>query len=429
MLYSCGMGPPKAWHRARLWGVFLALGLLLVGCSVWAGPQLWAWHHLRAARTELARFHAAQAQSHLAVCLRIWPHSPEVHRLAGRCARLQRRLDEARQELEECQRLEASSSPDSVLEWALLRATAGDLDSVEDFLKARMNSPTADSIRQALAEGYRRMYRIRDAMNLVNRWLEEQPDNVQALISRGEVQRQANSLARALPDYQQAVQLDPTRDDAREALALCFMDTGRYDEAATQLELLLAGRPEDPDLLSRLARCQGKLGRAKQARALLDTVLAAHPDNGLALRTRGELAQYAGDLADAEKWLRRAVDALPFDYQANWALLQVLEQEEKKDEAKKQITRVEELKRRLERIGEIGSHEMSSRPHDPALYCELGNLYLQLGQPEVGESWLLSALRQDPNYRPAHETLARYYEAKGDTATAQEHRQAAAGRK
>src|SRR5439155_16083811 len=115
----------------------------------------------------------------------------------------------------------------------------------------------APIIWEALTEGYRRMYRIFDALTCVNRWLDQQPDTAQALILRGDVNRQANALQKALPDYQRAVELDPARDDARWGLAISLMETGRFDEAATQLETLQPRRPDDPELVVRLARCHG----------------------------------------------------------------------------------------------------------------------------------------------------------------------------
>ena len=52
---------------------------------------------------------------------------------------------------------------------------------------------------------------------------------------------------------------------------------------------------------------------------------------------------------------------------------------------------------------------MASRPDDPALHCELGELLLRSGHREEGLRWLHSALRQDPQFEPARKALAEFY--------------------
>jgi tetratricopeptide (TPR) repeat protein len=410
----------KYHHRKP---IILLLILVAVGALAW--PRLLGRYHLRAARTALEQFHTAEAQSHLDVCLKTWPNRAEVRLLAGRCARQAEVFEEAQEHLATCQRLEGTASPESVLEAILIRAAMGDLDQMDEYLLARAEKEPALAARiwDALVKGYLRMYRMLDALACLERWLQYQPDNVQALFLRGNFYRQLNKLPKAAPDYRRAVELDPERDDARSWFTVCLLETARYDEAIPHLEYLHARRPDDSDVQVRLARCHARMGRVKQARELLDAVLAEHPDHGSALRTHGELAQLAGDLAEAEKWLRQAVKALPQDYQTNWSLSQVLQQQDKSAEAKAQLARVEELKKQLERLGEISSHAMASRPHDPALHCELGTLLISLGHRDLGERWLQSALHQDARYQPAHAALADYYESQGKAQVAAYHRQ------
>jgi Tfp pilus assembly protein PilF len=68
---------------------------------------------------------------------------------------------------------------------------------------------------------------------------------------------------------------------------------------------------------------------------------------------------------------------------------------------------------------------LTERSHtDPAALTEAGSLFLQLQEDKAGVEWLLRALRQDPQYVPAHEALVRYYESKGQSDKAAEHKQA-----
>lgn len=410
----------------RFWLVLLIL--IVLGGTLWLGGRhLWAWYHFRAAQSDLEQYHSAEALAHLKSCLSVWPTSAPTNLLACRAARRTGDFEQARRYLQECQRLEGDPSAESTLEEALLHATMGDLDRVEAYLEGwvEKNPTQAPLVWEALAEGYLRMYRIRDALSCLDRWLEEQPKNVQAHFLRGNVWRHVRSLRRAVPSYRRVVQLDPERLDARRWLAFCLMEIGQFDEAVTHLDTLRRHQPDDPDLPVRLARCQSKLGKIDRARRLLTGVLARHPNHGLALRTRGQVALMEQQPAEAERWLRRAVRVLPYDYESHYALGQALAQQGKKTAAKAQSKTTEDLKKRQERLGEIKSHDMTMRPHDPALHCELGMLLLSVGYPEVGVRWLHSALHQDPHYGPAHAALADYYAAHGNADQAAYHRRQA----
>jgi predicted Zn-dependent protease len=164
-----------------------------------------------------------------------------------------------------------------------------------------------------------------------------------------------------------------------------------------------------------------------QARQLLEAVLAAEPSHPLALRTRGQMAMTAGDLDDAEKWLREAARVAPNDYRTHYTLFQCLQQLGKQEEARSVEEHTRRLKDLLERAAEISTTRISNNPYDPALHAELGVINIHLGHKELGERWLLSALVQDPSYGPAYAALAELYEQQGDTAKAASYRRQARG--
>jgi predicted Zn-dependent protease len=403
---------------------WIAVGLLAL-----ASPLLWASYHHYAGLAAFQRYHSAEARTHLEACLRVWPwsHSVRLHLLAARAARREGDFEAAKQHLHECQDNLGDNSPQSgsVLEWAMLRAAEGDLDTVEEPLKEGLrNGPEqAPLILEALAEGYLRLSRVLDALRSVDAWLSLQPDNVQALYLRAKIHRQVGAAQKAAEDCRRVIELDPQRDRARWWLALALLEIGRYQEAVGHLEFLRKRSPEDADIRVRMAQGLSLLGQNVEARALLDGVLAEHPDHGMALFEHGQIAMRGGQLAEAETWLRRAALALPYDYKAQWALGDCLRRAGKTEEAEVQIAHANQLKDRRQRQGEIMTHLMSQRPNDPALQCELGTLLLQLGDPKQGESWLLHALYLDENYVPAYEALADYYQQRGDLDKADECRQ------
>ena len=416
---------PWTWS-GRHWLACLVAALIALAAG-WGGRHAWAWHHRRAAVQDLARFHPETARQHVNNCLAIWPSDPQALLLASQAARKSGDFAAAAEHLRVLERQTPHDTSVLDLEWSLVRAASGAIDDkTEDFLLplAQRDPALAPAIWEALIEGYCRVYRIREAFICAERWLEHQPGNVQAHYMRGSINRQIKKLQKAVPDYQKVVELDPTRIEARKWLALGLIESGRYAEALPHLEDLRRQTPTDVNVIVHQARAYRYLGQTQQARRLLDALLAEQPTHSIALRVRGEI-ELTDRPAEAEKWLRQATQAAPFDYQGQFLLLQALTRQDKKTEVKQQSALVESLKDRVERLGDLMSSKMSKRPRDPALHVEMGSLLISLDQKELGRTWLLSALQNDPDYRPAHAALADYYQQTGDADQAALHRQRA----
>jgi tetratricopeptide (TPR) repeat protein len=414
-------------NRVRLLIVLCAIAACLGGLYWAFGPHVRAWYHLHAAESALESYHDEEALNHLRTCLATTPDNPRALLLAARACRRLERYEEAAEYLN---RIPATSqgTVDTTLEWSMQRAAIGDLQGdIEEFLQSRAREPeNAPLIWEALAVGYTRMSRARDAVRILDDWLKFQPDNPQAHYLRGDFYRKLGSMQKAVPDFRRAVELDPGRVDAHRGLAVALHEIGRFEEALEHLDVVRRSQPADAKVEVLRARCLGQVGQMEQAVSLLDGVLASEPENASALRARGELAMLAGQPALAEDWLRRAVKAAPHDYPANWGLYQaLLQQNGKKAEAEKQLAQVQAIKELEDRMSEIRQRRMSERPHDPALHVEMAQLQIKLGHKDMGERWFHTALSHDPDYWPAHAALADFYAAEGNEEKAAYHRQQA----
>src|SRR5262249_49512908 len=156
-----------AWLSAPLrrpgWLGVLVLVLAGLGLAcAWGGRHLWARFHYRAALADLARYRPAEACPHLEKCLTVWRDDGATHLLAAQASRQAGDFDAAERHLEAHARLHAAVSEERALEWAMLRAQNGDLETVEEPLLARVLNDDAKSplILEALVEGNLRMYRF-----------------------------------------------------------------------------------------------------------------------------------------------------------------------------------------------------------------------------------------------------------------------------
>jgi predicted Zn-dependent protease len=422
-----GCQDTRAWvsrlYRRR--GLLVALVLLLF--AVVAAPWVWAGYHFRQGSIELERYHPDKARRHLASFLRVWPRNVSARLLASRAARQLALFDEAEEHLRQAQREGREQSEEVMLEWALHRATLGDLDRTEAYLLPLVQEDSERSFLacEALAEGGRRNYRIPQVLAVLDLWLERRPNNVRALLLRGHLWGHIHSYSKAVPEYRRVLELDPEQEEARRWLAVCLVESAHWREALPFLKELQREHPTNRDAQVLLARCLGNLGQHQEAVQMLEDVLAERPDDVIALRSLGETLLQDQRPAEAEPRLRHAVEIAPHEYKTNWFLYQSLQQQEKTAEAERQLERTEEVERLWNRFHAVTQHEIPTRPHDIALQAELGTLLLDLGYTEAGRNWLLGALNRDPQARPVHEALARYYQQQGDAVQAAKHRRQA----
>jgi tetratricopeptide (TPR) repeat protein len=401
------------------------LALILLGTGL-AGANLWALYQYRAARTELERYHTAAARGHLERCLSVWPRDPDALLLAARAARRSGSFDGAKHFLARAEKAGARDD-DLTLERVLLKAELGDVDEVRSFCDRLVEGggPGAALASEALAKGLMRVYRAPEALAVLDHWQQLQPDSPQTALLRGALFDQGDRRHDALASFRQAIQLDPENDEARLRLAGLLVGTAQYAEAVPHLEYLRGRLPDAPRVDTHLARCRAQASQTAEAVDLLEGVLGRWPHFAPALAERGKLALQQGDLPRAEACLGEATARAPDDVQAWYQLHLCLSRQGKTEEAARAERRLRQTERDLKRIQEIVQGEMQRSPHDKALQCEAGVIALRAGQAAEGLRWLHSALKEDPNYAPAHRALADFYQSTGERALATRHRELA----
>jgi Flp pilus assembly protein TadD len=387
--------------------LLLVLAGLTAGVSIRVRPQVRAWHHRRAARTEVQRYHTSQAIHHLLICREIWPHDPEVLLLSARAARRAGVYGDAERLLKLYRDVRGRDEAHTFEQ--LLLATEGRVEEYAEQCWKCIEEGRFDEVllMEALTRGYLRQYRLGQARLCLNRWKEVEPNNPQVYYLEGLLNLDyLHSASSAVESYRHAVELDADHEQARLGLAIALGTDRQFAEAVEQFEFLLQRHPDDARAKVGLAECRDGLGESDEALRLVEEVLARHPRLPAALSLRGQLAFKSGKWAEAEDFLRRALQGNPNDHRARYSLVLCLEQNGQEEEAHQQRSQLSQLEKDTAQFHDLVTKEIAKRPTDPALHCKIGQLLLRAGEREEGVRWLHSALHLDPNYQPARKALA-----------------------
>ncbi len=379
----------------------LAGAMLIAGLLVW---RQWPRQFLRQGEAALAAREYDKARELLARYLSHRPGDTQARLLAARAARRLREYYEAYEHLRRCR--EGGGDAEAIrIETTLIAVQRGEEPTDALRQRAEKDDELALVILEVLIQYDIDNYRLHQALHGLTRYLQSRPDDLQALLARGYVWERFLYFADALEDYRKAVAAHPDSEPARRKLAETLLIAGTPNESLEQYEWLARRRPEQPEVQLGLARCRRRLGQTEDARHLLDVVLARASEDAEALWERGQVELDEGRAAEAEEWLRKAVRANPHDRRIAYSLSQCLLALGRKDEAEKVNARVAEIDADLRRLDQVRRAVME-RPHDAALRCEGGLLFLRNGERQEGIRWLRLALRLDPNCLAARDALA-----------------------
>jgi tetratricopeptide (TPR) repeat protein len=410
-------------NRARLRISRIAFLVLFTLAMLGAAAHLWANWEYRAAQEANARRDFALAQKHLERALNVWFLSPEMHSQAARAARRAGHFDQARKHLQEG--VSFAGHADALdLEFMLLRAQQGDLSGVKSTLATLLQQDRPDdnlAILEVMTPDYIQSFQLSSALECIDRWLENDPDSVDAWQYRVQVYGRLQNGSELLAACRRLLELAPNRDDVRLQLARELVHAHQPEEALQQFQQLRSSLGDTPQLSGGMARCLTELNRSDEARRLLGEALARNPHDATALTERGRLAMQSESPAEAETWLRRAVAEAPADHDALYNLFQCLQKQGKQKEAAEFEAKFKAVESDLVELRET-MKQIATRPHDPEPRYRAGTIFLRNGKSDEGLRWLTSALLEDPGHRRTHQALAEYHERLGDALRAAQHR-------
>ncbi len=409
-------------HRRRTF-VFL-LGLVVIPVGTWLivkqrredallgeAEQAIAAYDLVAARTKLEEF------------LTNHPDEAKAHFLLGQTARRAEAYELAVKHFQQARKL-GWPEVEIDMEMLMLRGQQGDRTVAAALRKLanEKDSPQAPLAAEVLTLQYLQAGDLTAATPLVGAALKRNPNDVPALLSRGILHEKQGDLPAAIADYRKAAELRPDSLGAHLRLADALLASGSPEEAvrAYQAGVRIA---RTAAVLLGMAKAERKLAHYKLAREALDELLQQSPRNVPAMLERAGVALDAGETDKAEADFRLALQVVPQDPELNRKLADCLKKlgPSRQKEAEKYAADADRYEANRKKVAAL-TEQLSKRPRDARLRCDIADIFFGEGRDDDGELWLKQAIAADSSYVPAHEALIRYYDRRGATALVDQHR-------
>jgi len=168
--------------------------------------------------------------------------------------------------------------------------------------------------------------RYEEAVPLLKRALQDQPNMAIALMQLGIAQTGLKNYSEALDPLKKAVELLPDSGIGHYNLGLALFETGDWKGAAPQFEATVARAPRWADAHFSLASVYARIDRVPEAITELDTTLSISPDHYRANLLRGRILSLQNRPLDALANLKKAAEVQPDSREAHAFLADVYTQ-------------------------------------------------------------------------------------------------------
>ncbi|MCG6158248.1 tetratricopeptide repeat protein [Rubinisphaera margarita] len=342
-------------------------------------------------------------------------------------ARIARKLGKNREfgRYIEAARLQGIDEERLDLERMLQRAQLGDLEPLdEQFPQLLQRGEDLSAICEAYVLGLMMQFRIDQAIQVIELWKADFPDDPQPHFLEGRLLEYQTYLDGASIALKRAVDRAPHHVPALVGLARVEADQQNY-EAAIGWYQQAAGLMEEPQpALVGMARCYRDQGELAEARKVLERALARPKDDLVdAYRfvgARGEtaLSQAPIEMAklelaenhpeDALAWFEQALVADPRDWKTRFLYGQTLQRTGKVDQAAGHLAQAEAARNAFER-GDVLIDAVREDPSNVEARYEMGLILMEHMSENNGLVWLKSVLQYDPHHVKTHQKLAEYF--------------------
>lgn len=239
------------------------------------------------------------------------------------------------------------------------------------------------------------------------------------------------SLDTAITAYERALEMDPSKVEARVSLARLLALEGHTIEAVEYAEQAVNQAPESAQAWAILGMVYDWHGEVDQALEACRHAIELAPDHADAYAYLAEAHADAGNWAEATQSARTALDldSQSVDVQRNYGY--VMEVQGNYWEALKGYKQALKIHPNLAylhvAVGQnylaLGSFDTAMEsfekatqvdPNSAEAYYRLGRAYYERGEPDQAQTYLEQAIEADPRYGPAYGYLAFTYWSRRD---------------
>ncbi|BCN27281.1 XrtA/PEP-CTERM system TPR-repeat protein PrsT [Vibrio alfacsensis] len=181
--------------------------------------------------------------------------------------------------LELAQKASENDSSQAEATLGLIKLANNDLTGIDDLQSALEDNIALPGAKRALVNYYLLRKELDEADAVANKWLKENPSDIDGLIVKGIVSKEKGQLEQAKSYYNQVQELAPHNTQALVELAGIESLMNRPDAA---LSLLLSAKeqsPNDHNVSKKLIEYSQELNRLPEAIALIDKQLKSDPFN------------------------------------------------------------------------------------------------------------------------------------------------------
>jgi tetratricopeptide (TPR) repeat protein len=196
-------------------------------------------------------------------------------------------------------------------------------------------SPDDADLSARLAEQYWKRRRARDARELVDKVLKDQPKHGLALFVKAQLLLAAGEDESAQKLLEEAAALDPPEPKVLKALGKLYYDAAQWEKAEAAYERGRKAEPFDVSWLEDLARVAKQTGDTAKRIAVLADLAPTDADELDQRRELAELLSAAGRWPECERWAKEALEIDVNDAKARELYLKALTEQGKTDAAER----------------------------------------------------------------------------------------------
>lgn len=186
------------------------------------------------------------------------------------------------------------------LNYGSLLRDEGDWEEAIGYMQKGVElSPDYTDAKVRLAEAYFKTNRYGEAIEITNRILEKEPQNVSALQFRGSALGASGQSAAAAVDFKKILELDPENVHGMFNLGVAYKDANQLNNAIEMFSQLIVAKPDFPNAYYERGFCYGKMGLFPQAKEDMTQSIAYQPNHGPSYFFRGRTFEALGSLPSA----------------------------------------------------------------------------------------------------------------------------------